>query len=111
MHSRYAPNEANCPIALELLALLLRSNQERIEEIIGQIDPQQRAALAAFAYGRSHMRALGLIVAAQCDERSLATVAGIAGEILFEQSRDRAVVDTELNPQKRKRVSLSRVAA
>ena len=111
MHSRYAPNEANCPIALELLALLLRSNRERVEEIIDQLDPRQRAALAAFAYGRSHMRALGLIVAAQCDQRSLVLVAGTVGEVLFEQSRSRAAIDTELNPQRRKRISLSTFAA
>jgi adenosylmethionine-8-amino-7-oxononanoate aminotransferase len=111
MHSRYAPNEASCPVALELLALLLRSSRERIEEVVDRLPQQQRAALAAFAYGRSHMRALGLIVAAQCDERSLTMVAGTAGEVLFEQSRNGGAVDTELNPQRRKRISLSRVAA
>ncbi|BDA86989.1 hypothetical protein Sa4125_45310 [Aureimonas sp. SA4125] len=111
MHNRYAPNEAQCPVALELLALLLRSNADRIQEVVVQLPPLQRASLAAFCYGRSHMRALGLVVASHCDERSLATVAGAVGEVLFDQSRNGSAVEIELNPQRRKRISLSRVAA
>jgi len=110
MSNRYAPNEAICPVPYELLGLLLRSNAERVREVVLQLPPLQRASLAAFAFGRSHMRSLGMTVASMCDEPSLSEVAGIAGEVLFEQSRSGGAGDQELAHRQRKPISLARVA-
>ena len=109
MSNRYAPNEALCPVPYELLALLLRSDAARVREVVLQLAPVHRASLAAFAYGRSHMRSLGLAVAAHCDEHSLYEVAGAAGEALFEHSRGSAGVDQDPS-SRRKPISLARVA-
>jgi hypothetical protein len=111
MSNRYAPNEALCPIPFELLALLLRSDRHRTAEIALELPPLQRATLAAFAYGRSHMRALGLAVATQCDEKSLWEVAGAAGEALFEHSRSGEALEQETSARQRKPITLARVAA
>lgn len=110
MSNRYAPNEALCPVPYELLALLLRSNAERVTEIVLQLAPLHRASLAAFAFGRSHMRSLGLTVAALCDEHSLSEVAGIAGEVLFEHSRGVPSPELEQASRHRRPISLARVA-
>lgn len=110
MSNRYAPNEASCPVPYELLALLLRSDAERVRDIVLQLSPLHRASLAAFAFGRSHMRSLGLVVAAHCDAQSLYEVAGAAGEVLFDHSRNGAGVDVD-PARHRKPISLARVAA
>ena len=111
MSNRYAPNEALCPVPYELLALLLRSDETRVGEIVQQLAPAHRATLAAFAYGRSHMRSLGLAVAVHCDEQSLFEVAGAAGEALFEHSRNRTGITHDPLSRHRKPISLARVAA
>ena len=111
MSNRYAPNEALCPVPYELLALLLRSDETRVGEIVQQLAPAHRATLAAFAYGRSHMRSLGLAVAAHCDAHALFEVAGAAGEALFDLSRNRAEAEQDLQSRHRKPISLARVAA
>lgn len=110
MSNRYAPNEAVCPIPYELLALLLRSNAERVREVVLQLSPTHRASLAVFAFGRSHMRSLGLAVASACDEHSLAEVAGVAGEVLFEQSRGGPSPELDTATRHRRPISLARVA-
>jgi hypothetical protein len=111
MSNRYAPNEALCPVPFELLALMLRSDKQRVADIAMELPPLQRATLAAFAFGRSHMRVLGLAVAKQCDEKSLWEVAGAAGEALFEHARSGEALDQESSARQRKPISLARVAA
>ena len=110
MSQRYRPNEATCPIPIELLALLLRSGDARVEEIVAGHPEAQRAALAAFCFQRSHMRRLGLVVATQCSREILWKTAGFVGEVLFDQSRDRASFDNDVPASTRRRVTLARVA-
>lgn len=80
------PNETPCPVPLEVLALLLRSDVQRIDEISLSIPEVQRAALAAFCYSRAHMRTLSFRIARSCDVRSLRLAAGLAAEGLISQS-------------------------
>lgn len=87
MTGRLVPNETVCPVAVDLLALLLRSDETRVAETVRSLPPEQRAALAAFCFQRSHMRSLSFKVAIQCDAKSLRIAAGSAGEALIEQSR------------------------
>ncbi|MBC8128688.1 MAG: hypothetical protein H7Y08_00020 [Rhizobiaceae bacterium] len=111
MTNRYAPNEAACPVPLDLLALMLRSDETRMRETVLLIAPTQRATLAVFCYGRVHLRALGFQIAALCDERSLSKVAGALGAVLFDQSREAMPFDEERTRTHRKRVSLARLVA
>ena len=111
MTSRYKPNEAACPVPLDLLALLLRSDEGRIAEIVRMLPALQRATLAAFCFSRCHMRSLGLGIAAECDEQSLYEAAGSAGEVLFDLSRDRGTFDAEPVPFHKRKVSLARISA
>lgn len=111
MTNRYQPNEAVAPIDLETLALLLRSNDERVQAIARSMRPLARAQLAVFCVGRCHMRKLGLEIAAQCDEPSLWQAAGHLGAAIFEQSRDAGSFDREPSHHHKKPVTLARLAA
>lgn len=104
MTSRYAPNEAVCPVELEILGLLLRSPGSRVSEIVDDLDETRRAELASFCFQRSHMREIGILIAARCSERSLRAAGGIVGEMLTDQ--------WQVEPEKsRKRtVTLARAA-
>ncbi|WP_157944688.1 hypothetical protein [Mangrovicella endophytica] len=84
------PNEAACPVNLELLGLLLRSAEERVVEIVDEQDPKQRARLAVFCFQRAHMRDMAVLVASRCDERTLRQADATIGEMLIEQVQERA---------------------
>jgi hypothetical protein len=80
-------NETPCPVPVDLLASLLKSETAHTLDTVRNLPLMQRAALAAFCFSRSHMRSLSLEVARECDVRSLRLAAGLAGEALIEQSR------------------------
>jgi len=90
----HIPNETPSPVPLEILALLLRSDEQKIEDIALSIPEMQRAALAAFCYSRAHMRPLSFQLARHCDVRSLRMTAGLAAEGLISQSQSCAVLDS-----------------
>lgn len=87
MTNRYMPNEAACPVDLQLLGLLLRSSQARVIEIVDGQEPSQRAALAAFCFGRAHMRDLAVLIAQRCSTASLRAASGLLGEMLIEHAQ------------------------
>ena len=111
MTNRYMPNEIACPVAVDLLALLLRSDEARLANIVEALPPLQRARLAVFCYSRCHMRSLSFKIACHCDERSLRTAGGAAGEALIEQSRRPVAFDAEPRSSGRRSVTLARFAA
>lgn len=108
--SRYRPNEPTCPIPLELLALLLRSPDARVAEIVREMPMLARATLAIHCLARTHLRRIALVTAAQCTEHALWEVGGAVGSTLFDQCRDQAGFDREPGQSLRRRVSLARVA-
>ncbi len=77
------------PVSEELLGSLYRSQGQGIAEVVAAYPALQRARVAMFCYGRAHLREIGLAVAATCDEASLISVGGKAGEVLFALSRER----------------------
>lgn len=109
----YRPNlnEAKCPVPLELLALLLRSDETRVAETVLALPEPQRAALALYCFGRCHMRALGLLVGVHCGERALEAAGGSAGLLLFRQAQSPEPFDTGLSQQPKRKISLARFAA
>lgn len=102
-------NEATCPVAIELVALLLRSDAAKVESIVGGLSPETRANLAIFCAGRRHMRDLGLAIAARCEQRELARIAGVAGSVLFSQAR--LPVHAQRDPRGKPAVTLARLAS
>ena len=110
MSGRYRPNEPTCPISLELLALLIRSPDERVAEIADAMPLRERAQLAIHCVARTHLRRIALTVAARCSEQALWEVGGRVGTALSEQCHDRAAFDREPGQIARRKVSLARVA-
>ena len=111
MTSRYVPNEIACPIPVDALAALLRSDEDQVTRQAQALPVAQRAALAGFCFSRSHLRNLSFLVAAQCDVVSLRAVTGMASEVLIEQSRNRTAFDDGPKAFSRKAIVLARSAA
>ncbi|HEV7252060.1 MAG TPA: hypothetical protein VGN97_03040 [Mesorhizobium sp.] len=108
MTSRYVPNEPASSVSLDTLALLLRSDEARIAQILGEFPMVQRAVLAAFCFSRCHMRSLSFKIASHCDERSLRKAGGPSAEILIEQSRSPSTFDVGPLVHQKRKVTLAR---
>jgi hypothetical protein len=109
--SRYVPNEVACPVAVDLLATLLRADEFRLAAILRTLPLAQRAELAAFCYSRCHMRSLGFLIAGFCDNKSLRKAAGAAGEALLVSSRSSSTFDPEPKAHLRRSITLASFAA
>jgi hypothetical protein len=74
----------------DALAKLLRANASAAGDIVERLSPMERARLAVFCYGRNHLNAVGLAIAAQCglDHLIAASRSATAGRALHAQSRD-----------------------
>lgn len=77
-----------CPVPAEFIGRLYRAPKHRISEIVSDLSRSERGGLATFCYGRAHLRAIGLAIAATCDLETLNISAGRAGTFLFELSRE-----------------------
>ena len=58
--------------------------------IVSNLSASERAKLAVFCYGRAHLNAIGLAIAATCglDHLTAASTSAAAGQALFVQSRE-----------------------
>ncbi len=99
---RHSLNEAAIPVAENLFGQLTQAEPKDAVEIARQLPLQNRARLAAFCYGKRHLNHLGLLLAATCDRMSLRRAMGIAGDVVFQQSRD---VEKTLDQAKEKTAS------
>jgi hypothetical protein len=70
--------------------------------VVSQLLERERATLAVFCIGRTHLNAVGLAVAAQCSLDHLTEAAGssVAGSTLYAQSRE---LQTVLKPHAQRR--------
>lgn len=104
-------NERQCPVPDTVFSQLHKSNPAEAALIAATLPERQRAQLAAFCYKRKHLSHLAIMIAANCDKRSLETAMGRAGEQLFEQSRDATKAVATLREQEgenaRKAISLA----
>jgi hypothetical protein len=78
----------DCPVSAELIGQLYRSSQQGIHELVAGLPAKRRGSLAAFCWGRAHLREIGLAIAATCDLDTLVAVGGRAGNFLYDQSRE-----------------------
>ena len=77
-----------CPVPDELIGRLYRCSQHDINELVSGLSSSRRGSLAAFCYGRAHLRDIGLAIAATCDLETLVLAGGRVGNFLFDQSRE-----------------------
>src|SRR5215212_10910383 len=77
-----------CPVREEFLGQLYRAHRDGLPVLVAAVSPDVRVLLALFCYRRSHLHAIGLAIAASCDEEDLVRSGGGAGAALFARSRE-----------------------
>ncbi|WP_305989383.1 hypothetical protein [Roseibium sp. MMSF_3544] len=85
----------NCPVSEDLLKRLLDATLSAGSDLGAQLPEPQRAALAVYCYRRSHLRRLGLSLAALCSRSALMMEAGHAGELIHVQAQAGVMHDTD----------------
>jgi hypothetical protein len=97
----------------DILARLLRAEEQSIPDIVAVLPANQRASLAVFCYARGHLHRIGLAVAATCDQLSLvqASPSDAAGNVLFAQSRELPKRSGGAVSGARSRITLARSAS
>ncbi len=99
-------NEELCPVPESILGQLYRASPHGLDALIDTLPPQTRAMLAVYCYRRAHPAAVGLAIAASCEEDDLAQYGGNLGADLFLKSRTAETVAESYLSQRRK-ISLS----
>jgi hypothetical protein len=82
---------------------------QSVHEIVANLTASERARLAVFCYGRAHLNATGLAIAATCDLDQLIAAAHstTAGRTIFAQSRESAANSGKPLSARRGAVSLA----
>ena len=76
-----------CPCSSTLLGALYRATPDQHEGVIESIPLDVRAVLALYCYRRAHLQAIGLAIAATCEESDLRVHGQSAGSALFHRAR------------------------
>jgi hypothetical protein len=100
-------DDDECPVSEELIGRLYRSSHHDINELISGLSSSRRGSLAAFCYGRAHLRDIGLAIAATCDLETLVVAGGRAGNFLYEQSRELPNVEKPRSGTRQAKVTLA----
>ncbi|HLH96476.1 MAG TPA: hypothetical protein VKW08_15275 [Xanthobacteraceae bacterium] len=102
--NRYMPDDDVCPVGEELLGELYSASKRGLPSLAASIPPRVRATLALYCYRRSHLHAMGLAIAATCEEDDLVREGGRVGANLFARSREAHAAQrlAALEPNKRK---------
>lgn len=77
----------DCPCSSTLLGALYRATPDQYEGVIESIPLDVRAVLALYCYRRAHLQAIGLAIAATCEESDLRVHGQSAGSALFHRAR------------------------
>jgi hypothetical protein len=78
-------------VSEELIGRLHRATEDSVLDIVAAFRANERASLAMYCYRKSHLRGIGLAIAATCDLKSLVQEWGsILGRSIFAQSRERS---------------------
>jgi hypothetical protein len=86
---------------------------QSVHEIVATLSESERARLAVFCYGRAHLNATGLTIAASCRLEQLLAAAHspAAGRAIFAQARDAALAASKPPAARRSPISLASFAA
>ncbi len=77
----------DCPCSSTLVGALYRATPDQYEGVIETIPLDVRAVLALYCYRRAHLQAIGLAIAATCEESDLRVHGQSAGSALFHRAR------------------------
>lgn len=77
-----------CPVGDDLLGQLYRTNEMGLAALMESVGSETRAMLALYCYRRSHLHAMGVAIAAVCEERDLVHLGGRVGAMLYTLSRE-----------------------
>ncbi len=83
----HALNEEQCPIPENILGQMHNTDPADAASVAAGLPEAQRAQLAAFCYERRHLHHLGLVIASTCGQLALRKAFGLAGDVVFKQSR------------------------
>ena len=93
-----------------LIGRLHRASEKAVLDIVASLAPRERAGLAAFCYRRSHLHAVGLMIAATCEQSTLIQVLGTAvGTVFFAQARERKPVVERVPGTHRPKITLAKI--
>jgi len=77
-------------ISEDLIAHLHHGKEDSVLRLVASFSADVRANLAMLCYRKSHLREIGLAIAATCELRSLVREMGLVlGKAVFNQSRNR----------------------
>jgi hypothetical protein len=103
MLAHYTPDDDACPVGEEFLGELYSTSTRSLPGLVATVPPRVRAMLALFCYHRSHLHAMGLAIAATCEEEDLVREGGRVGANLFARSRDAQAAHASAAEQPSKR--------
>jgi hypothetical protein len=86
--SSHTSEDDICPVGDELLGELYRASELGLPALVATVSADVRAMLALFCYRRSHLEAIGVAIAASCEEDDLVQTGGRLGAVLFAKSRE-----------------------
>lgn len=81
-------NEREIPVSSNLFTQLVESDPKDAIKVARDLPLDNRAALSAFCYSKRHLYHLGLLLASTCDRMALRRAFGMAGEVVYKQSRN-----------------------
>jgi hypothetical protein len=77
-----------CPVRDEMLAEIYSASKLGLPVLVATVEPDVRAMLALYCYHRSHLHAIGIAIAASCEEDDLIHFGGRVGVVLYTRSRE-----------------------
>jgi hypothetical protein len=99
-----------CPVGDDLLGQLYRANENGLAALVEAVGSETRAMLALYCYRRSHLHAMGVAIAASCEERDLVQLGGRVGTTLFAMSRETGTTQRTISASAQRRtITLSTV--
>jgi len=113
---RFAPSNVNDrddhAAMSEALVRLYQAAAHTVSDAVASLSASERARLAVYCYGRAHLNATGLAIAAQCDLEQLISASGstAVGEAFFAQSRDASALVGKPSHGRRAAITLATLA-
>ncbi|WP_213216785.1 hypothetical protein [Roseibium polysiphoniae] len=77
-----------CPVDELTFARLVSASLTAASDMACALPDEDRSRLAVFCYRRTHLRRLGLAIAATCSKRALVEESGHAGELIHFQAQN-----------------------
>jgi hypothetical protein len=98
-------------VAEELIGRLHRATENTIFDLTSKLSARERASLAVFCYHKSHLRRIGLAIAATCDQTFLVRQFGtVLANAMLAQSQEAGAEFNATRLPQRPKITLARSA-